>query len=229
MFWAPVASGGIALSLLLSGVPAFAAEEIRPAPQEAVLRRAAAAPVTRFELALMLYPYVSELAVKPREDLAVRASIHSFTDLAGPHRAQILALANRFDLFETFPGLTPDRFEGTRPVTRAEVAVVFNNFLRLLPETVSKAHSAHPATALFSDLSQDENQRIAGIRTAGIFKGFPDRTFRADQAFTREQFQTVEKQLSQLVHQARFTTRRERATSERQKDFFDYSLLDREF
>lgn len=91
-------------------------------------------------------------------------------------------------------------FEPTKPVSRREFARwLFKATNALKPE--SKIRPAEGATSAFTDLTTNDADFafIQGLADAGIAVGYEDKTFRPDQAITREEMLSIKGYLDAVI------------------------------
>lgn len=101
----------------------------------------------------------------------------SFADMTGHWaKADVELLANKL----VVDGVTDNRFDAERPITRAEFAALLVRALGLTPA---------PAKASFSDVSAGDwyAEAAATAAEAGILGGYEDGTFRPNSKITREE------------------------------------------
>lgn len=162
-------------------------------------------PFTRYQFADSLVTLLGDLeAVSQTSWRPGTHPKHGFNDVPPEdRRAAILTLANDYGLFEGLPGVSGDRFEGDRTVTRDEMAQVVDNLMHLAEAKDVVRPPTEGEGPRLSDLApqswaypaiQDVSQRYR------VMIGFPDGTFRGPEALTRYQYAQAIAQAVPEIH-----------------------------
>lgn len=172
------------------------------------------APLNRLDFARTVAKFIQELEVTSGVALADSAfSFYAFDDLEPADRVVVEPLANQYNIFDQVPGIEAHRFDPKRPVTRYELAGIFDKVLKL----AEKKRLVTPPISRtvenpFTDLKRLDWAYEPVLNTVlryQILTGFPDATFRGNQEINRYQFaaaaaqafSTIREQSSGLVRQ----------------------------
>ncbi|NLT14081.1 MAG: S-layer homology domain-containing protein, partial [Clostridiales bacterium] len=102
---------------------------------------------------------------------------YSFDDTRGSWAEAYINTARRYELIS---GIGENLFAPDKPVSRQEIAVMLNNYLRYTPTG---------QTAFFPDVSTSANawsfDAISALREKGILTGYPDGSFRPETSISR--------------------------------------------
>ena len=102
---------------------------------------------------------------------------------------------NSTDHFAYMYGYPDGSFGATRPMTRAEVAVMFYRLLEERPSEILTSSNG------FSDVKMTSwyYKPVSFMASKGIVGGYPDKTFRPNQAVTRAEFSAIASRFEQLT------------------------------
>jgi len=162
-------------------------------------------PFTRFQFADSLsilirdFEALSKVSWRPAEH-----PLNSFADVpAGPERDEVLSLANDYGLFEGIPGISADKFDGDKTVTRYEMAHVINRLMQLAEakDVVRPVGKPNPAKT-FKDFETGSwaGQDVLDVsQKYHVMVGFPDGAFRGGDELTRYQYAQAISQTFPLI------------------------------
>ncbi len=153
------------------------------------------APLNRMDFAKTMANFIQELEVQSGVSLADTAfSFYAFEDFDNASdRSIVEPIANQYNLFDKIPGIEAHKFDPKRPVTRFELAAVFDKLMslcekkRLITAVSSRRNANNPFTDMGS-LDWAYQSVLNAVLRYQILSGFPDATFRGNTEINRYQF-----------------------------------------